>query len=116
MAKKGSGGWVRRRKNGNSTTTYNTNKGSTYSYSIGGRSNRWTTTRLPDGKTRYTHTTRNGDWVKRETRTEGGPVRFKKNKLRIRKNRVYRGKNSLSFSGLFFIIFFFIIIAAIFSK
>ena len=116
MAKRGSGGWVRRRKNGNSTITYNTNKGSTYSYSIGGRSNRTTTSHLPGGKTKITRTIRNGDWVKRETRTFGGPVKFKKSKIRVRKNRVYRGKNSLSFSGLFFIIFFFIIIAAIFSK
>ena len=104
MAKKGTGGWSTRRKNSkNSTITFNTNKGTTYSYSIGGKSNRYTTTRLPDGRTKTTHTVRNGNWVKRETSTSGGPVRFKKSKLRIRKTRAYRGKNSLSLFGYLFI-------------
>jgi hypothetical protein len=116
MAKSGSGGWVRRRKNGNSTVTYNSNKGSTYSYSIGGKSNRYTTTHLPGGKTKITHTTRNGDWVKRETKTFGGTTRLKKFKSpRVRKIRYRKGKQ-LSFSGLFSIIFFLLVIAVIFGK
>ena len=106
MAKSGSGGWSRRRKNGNSTVTYNTKTGSTYSYSIGGKSNRYTTSHLPGGKTKVTHTVRNGDWVKRETRTFGGTTKIKKPKpLRIRKTRYRKGK-PLSFSGFLFIILF----------
>ena len=116
MPKKGSGGWVRRRKFGNTTFTQNTSKGSSYSYSIGGKSNRYTTTHMPGGKTRVTHTVRNGDWVKRETKTFGGTPRIKKFKTpRVRKTRYRKGK-SLSFSGLFSIIFFLLVLAAVFGK
>jgi hypothetical protein len=114
MAKSGSGGWSRRRKNGNSTVTYNTKTGSTYSYSVGGKSNRTTTSHLPGGKTKITRTIRNGDWVKRETRTFGGTTKLKKFKTpKIRKTRYRKGKQ-LSFSDLFFTIIFFFILIALF--
>ena len=117
MAKSGSGGWVRRRKFGGMTRTYNSNKGTTLSSSYGSKNLRITKTYLPGGKIKTTTTTRMGDFVKRQTRTSGGTDRRKKTVkfLKAKKTR-YRSGKQLSFTGLFSIIFFFFVIIAIFSK
>jgi hypothetical protein len=70
---------------------------------------------MPDGKTKYTHTTRNGDWVKRETRTSSGTARlFKPKAQRARKTRLRKEKN-MSISNFFFTILMLFIIIVLFS-
>jgi len=108
MGKKGTGGWVRRERRGNSTTTYNSVKGTTRSYSMGTKGNRITSTILPDGRMKRTTTITMGGMTKRETQTWGGTKRQKK--FRFRKGK------SLSFSELFYTILFFFIILVLFSK
>jgi len=105
MSRKKTGGWVRRRKNGNSTITHNTNKGTTHSYSVGGKSNRFTTSILPGGKTKITRTIRNGEWVKRETRTFGGIPKIKTSRiLRKRHRKISTKKSTLTWTDFFIII------------
>ena len=108
MGKKGTGGWVRRVKKGNTTTTYNSVKGVTRSYSTGSKGFRVTYSLLPGGKTKKTTTMSSGGMTKRQTETWGGFKRAKKYR--------YRKGKPLSFSGLFFIIIFFFIFAAVFGK
>ena len=108
MGKKGTGGWVRRRKIGNTTVTYNSAKGTTTSYSMGNKTSRVTMSILPNGKTKRTTTLNMGGMTRRQSETWGGykkPKRFR-----------YRKGKPLSFSGLFSIIIFFIIIMALFGK
>lgn len=105
MPKRGTGGWVRRERRGNTTTTYNSVKGTTRSYSMGTKGNRITTTLLPNGKTKRTTTITMGGMTKRETQTWGGTKRTKKFR--------YRKGKPLSFSSLLLIIMFIIFWIAI---
>jgi len=98
MGKKGTGGWVRRTRSGNTTTTYNSVKGTTRSYSMGNKTNRVTYSLLPNGKTKRTTTINMGGMTRRETETWGGTKRTKKYR--------YRKGKPLSFSGFLFIILF----------
>ena len=98
MAKKGTGGWVRRRKVGNTTITQNSAKGITQSVSYGNKTNRVTYSLLPNGKTKRTTTISMGGMTRRETETWGGTKRTKKYR--------YRKGKPLSFSGFLFIILF----------
>lgn len=72
MAKRGSGGWFKRERRGNRTTTYS-KRGITTSFSTGSTRNggtRTTYTSMPGGKTRTTYTiSGGGGWFKRETKT-----------------------------------------------
>jgi len=56
MAKSGTGGWSKRYKVGNTTTTVNTNKGITISQTSGDKNARITYTKLPGGGTKTTTT------------------------------------------------------------
>ena len=105
MSKKGTGGWVRRRKVGNSTVTYNSAKGTTQSTSYGNKTNRVTYSLLPNGKTKRTTTINMGGMTKRQTETWGGSKRAKKYR--------YRGGKSSGGSWIAFIIviIFWILIA-----
>lgn len=125
MAKRGSGGWVKRTKSGNSTKTYNSRKGTTYSYSQGSKGNRTTYTSAPGGKTKITRTTTSGGYTKRESRTISNVFkafkspephkspRVKFSKGIFKRSPRYRGKTATLPWWMYIIIF--IIILIIFS-
>lgn len=79
MPKQNSGGWSKRTRKGNITTTYNSKNGMTYSSSQKVGLTTITNTILPNGKARKMVTTRtpNG-YVRRQTYTYGKKSRRKK--------------------------------------
>lgn len=79
MPKQGSGGWSKRTRKGNTTTTFNSKKGMTYTTSQKVGLSRITNTILPGGKARRMITSRTPDgYVRRETYTYGKKGRRKK--------------------------------------
>lgn len=91
MAKSGTGGYSRRRRNGNQTFTTNSKRGTTYSSSIKtGPNSRITTTHLPNGTTKQTRTTTiPGFGTKREVKSMSLP-RPKVTKPKFVKVKSYR--------------------------
>jgi len=102
MGKKGTGGWVRRRKVGNTTITQNSAKGITQSASYGNKSNRVTYSLLPNGKTKRTTTISMGGMTRRQTETWGGVKKTRKIKYR-------KGKPLSLFGYLFIMVLLYLI-------
>ena len=79
MPKQSSGGWSKRTRKGNSTVTYNSKRGMTYTTSQKVGLSRITNTILPGGKARRMITSRTPDGsVRRETYTYGKKGRRRK--------------------------------------
>lgn len=103
MAKRGSGGWFKRVRKGNITTTYS-NKGMTTSTSFGSTKNggtRTTFTYMPGGKIKTTNTYSSGNgWFRRESKIIGGSSKKRGRPRKVKFTKV----GLLSYIILFFII------------
>lgn len=102
MPRKGSGGWIKRRKHKGVTTTFNTKKGYTFSSSQGTKAYRVTFSWLPNGKLKQTVTRNNGGFFNRTTKTYGNinkPKSLKATKFKsykpTRTRRARRGKANI---------------------
>lgn len=101
--------WVNRKSKSHNglrtTTTVNTGKGYTSSYSIGDRNSRSTFTTLPNGRIKTTITQRNGDWTMRRSFTSSGSPRKSRKKSNVKMDPIV---------ALF--VLFVIVIASIFGR